>query len=61
MKLIIGIILLVILLGSAWNNYRGLKHATAQGANTTRYKIILGVDVILLVLILLTIVLQLMR
>ena len=33
MKLIIGIVLLVILLGSAWNNYRGLKHATAHALN----------------------------
>ncbi|MCU5745224.1 hypothetical protein N9R04_00625 [Staphylococcus sp. SQ8-PEA] len=51
MKAIIGIILIILLIGSTVANYKGLKAAQASGQHATRFKIILGVDVILLVLV----------
>lgn len=58
---IIGIVILVLLIISLVPNYQAMKLAKSQGQKATRFTIMVGVDAILIVLIIVTLVLHLMN
>ena len=60
MSVIIGVIILVLLIISLIPNYNALKLAKSQGQKTTRFAIMVGIDAILIVLILVTLLLKVM-
>ncbi|HDI6531731.1 TPA: hypothetical protein POB57_000068 [Staphylococcus aureus] len=51
---LIGVIVLILLIISFVPNYRAMKSAKEQGSNATRATIIVGIDIILIVLIIVT-------
>ncbi|EHJ08127.1 hypothetical protein [Staphylococcus simiae] len=58
--LIIGLIILILLIISFIPNYRAMKLAKAEGQNHTRYTIMVGIDTLLIVLIIVTLLLKYM-
>ncbi|MBX5319446.1 hypothetical protein [Staphylococcus caprae] len=59
MTIIIGIVILILLIISLVPNYQAMKLAKNQGQKSTRYTIMVGIDLVLIVLILVTLILKL--
>ncbi|MCE4992338.1 hypothetical protein [Staphylococcus haemolyticus] len=60
MSVTIGIILIIVLLIlSLVPNYKAMQQAKSQGQKSTRFTIMVGIDLILLVLLVVTIILKL--
>ena len=59
MTIIIGVVILILLIISLVPNYQAMKLAKNQGQKSTRYTILGGLDVVLIVLILVTLILKL--
>lgn len=60
MSVTIGIILIIVLLIlSLVPNYNAMKQAKAQGQKATRFTVMVGIDLILIVLLIVTIILKL--
>lgn len=57
---LIGVIVLILLIISVVPNYRAMKSAKEQGINATRATIMVGIDIILIVLIIVTLLLKYM-
>ncbi|MBE5666369.1 hypothetical protein HU002_05430 [Staphylococcus sp. SS251] len=57
---LIGVIVLILLIISFVPNYRAMKAAKEQGNNATRATIMVGIDIILIVLIIVTLLLKYM-
>ncbi|HDJ3886365.1 TPA: hypothetical protein ACXIBV_001803 [Staphylococcus aureus] len=57
---LIGVIVLILLIISFVPNYRAMKSAKEQGSNATRVTIMVGIDIILIVLIIVTLLLKYM-
>ncbi|AGC89912.1 hypothetical protein WL555_06270 [Staphylococcus warneri] len=60
MSVLIGVIILILLIISFIPNYKAMKLAKSQGQKTTRFAIMVGIDAILIVLILVTLLLKIM-
>lgn len=58
MTIIIGVVILILLIISFIPNYKAMKLAKHQGQKTTRFTIMVGIDLILIVLIILTLILK---
>lgn len=61
MTIVIGLIILVLLLLSMIPNYKVMKEAQANGENNRRAKLMFGVDAILLVLIVVTLIFNIIQ
>lgn len=60
MSVMIGIVLIIVLLLlSLIPNYKAMKQAQSQGVKSTRFTIMVGVDLILILLLVVTIILKL--
>lgn len=59
--LIIGIILIILLILSLIPNYRAMKINQAEGNNTAKFKFMVGVDAVLIVLLVVTVVLKIIQ
>ncbi|BBD89293.1 hypothetical protein WL278_06150 [Staphylococcus caprae] len=59
MTIIIGVVILILLIISLVPNYQAMKLAKNQGQKSTRYTIMVGIDLVLIVLILVTLILKL--
>lgn len=59
MTIIIGVVTLILLIISLVPNYQAMKLAKNQGQKSTRYTIMVGIDLVLIVLILVTLILKL--
>ncbi|MEB6798972.1 hypothetical protein M1259_04505 [Staphylococcus aureus] len=57
---LIGVIVLILLIISFVPNYRAMKSAKEQGSYATRATIMVGIDIILIVLIIVTLLLKYM-
>ncbi|AUJ51695.1 MULTISPECIES: hypothetical protein [Staphylococcus] len=59
MSVTIGIILIIVLLFlSLIPNYNAMKQAKSQGSKSTRFTVMVGIDAILIVLLVFTIILK---
>ena len=59
MTITIGIILIIVLLFlSLITNYSAMKQNKAQGQKATRYTVMVGIDLILIVLLVVTVILK---
>ena len=59
MTIIIGVVILILLIISLVPKYQAMKLAKNQGQKSTRYTIMVGIDLVLIVLILVTLILKL--
>lgn len=59
MTIIIGVVILILLIISLVPNYQAMKLAKNQGQKSTRYTIMVGIGLVLIVLILVTLILKL--
>ena len=59
MTIISGVVILILLIISLVPNYQAMKLAKNQGQKSTRYTIMVGIDLVLIVLILVTLILKL--
>ena len=59
MTIIIGVVILILLIISLVPNYQAMKLAKNQGQKSARYTIMVGIDLVLIVLILVTLILKL--
>ncbi|KDE94785.1 membrane protein [Staphylococcus sp. TE8] len=58
MTIIIGVVIIILLIISLIPNYQAMKLAKNQGQKPTRYTIMVGIDLILIVLIAITLILK---
>ncbi|MDU6392257.1 MAG: hypothetical protein E6571_05565 [Staphylococcus epidermidis] len=59
MTIIIGLIVIILLIISLLPNYKAMVLAKQQGQKPTRYTIMVGIDLLLIILIIVTLVLKL--
>lgn len=59
MTIIIGLIVIILLIISLLPNYKAMVLAKQQGKKPTRYTIMVGIDLLLIILIIVTLVLKL--